>query len=160
MGLEISGLDKLQRRLGKLKVELSGPAEKRMVRAGAKVFKAEVEREAPVLDRKTAQSTSLKPGALKRGVRIRTPRNAEVPTAEVGFSKETKRVAGWVERGHRLVKGGYSKVTAKGSRGPGAEIGEVQAHPFVRPAFERARSAAEEAMVAEVQQMIRETERG
>ena len=68
------------------------------------------------------------------------------PAAVVGFGKLTRAVAGWVELGHRLVRGGYSKVLKNGKvRGPGRQVGTVAAHPFVRPAYEASVDAANQA---------------
>jgi len=155
MPIEFTGWDKLSQRLDAVADRLGPKGMDRVVRAGAQVFQEAVEAAAPVLDHRTANSTALDPGALKAGIGTRLRHNA-VGTAEarVGpVGKEVRHVARWVEYGHRLVKGGYSKVTAKGTRGPGVEIGEVRAHPFIRPAYESARGAAEEAMIAEVEKL-------
>lgn len=153
MGMEFRGWDKLQRSIDARVEDLSGAAEDRMVRAGARVFQEAIEAAAPVLDERTANSTALEPGALKGDIHVSVKHNA-VGTAEafVGPGKDTRHVARFVEFGHRLVKGGYSKVVAGGkTRGPGVEIGEVPAHPFVRPAYEASVAAAEEAMVKELE---------
>lgn len=159
MGMEFRGWDRLQRKLDAVANGISDKGMDRVVRAGARVFRDAVEEAAPVLDERTANSTALEPGALKADIRMGLRHNA-VGTAEahVGPGKDTARVARWVEYGHRLVKGGYSKVLAGGkTRGPGAEIGEVAAHPFIRPAYEASLSAAEEAMAAELDKVVKES---
>jgi hypothetical protein len=51
-----------------------------------------------------------------------------------------------VEYGHRLVKGGSSRVGKNGSiRGIGREIGHVAAKPFIRPAIDESAQGAIEA---------------
>jgi hypothetical protein len=63
----------------------------------------------------------------------------------------TWHVAEWVESGHRLVRGGYSKETKPGSgkyRGSGSEVGSVEAHPFVTPAYEECREEVAQAIAA------------
>ena len=62
-------------------------------------------------------------------------RNDEA-TVTVGPS-ENQFYAYFVEFGHRLVKGGYSRVDSRGrTRGPGKEVGNVPPHPFMRPTFD------------------------
>lgn len=146
MGIEYSGFDKLDRRLTALKAELSKNGMKRMVRAGARVFKKEMIDRAPVLDHKTASSTALEPGALKAGIRVAIPAKENPVTAHVGPNRKVAHVARWVEYGHREVHG--ETVGAA----------DVPAHPFIRPAYESARSEAEAAMVEQVNQMVRESE--
>lgn len=57
----------------------------------------------------------------------------------VGYSDD-QFYAWFVEFGHRIVRGGYSRVDRNGrTRGPGTDTGEkVPAHPFVRPTFDSA----------------------
>jgi HK97 gp10 family phage protein len=145
LALEYSGFDTLQKRLQALKAELSTNGMKRVVRAGAKVFKGEMVRRAPVLAAKTPGSNALEPGALKAGIRTALLANETPVTALVGPNKKVAHVARFVEYGHREVRSGIAH-------------GDVPAHPFIRPAYESARSEAESAMVAEVNAMVRESE--
>jgi HK97 gp10 family phage protein len=147
---EIRGFDELAKRF-ESGAALIEPRARRMVLAGARVFKREVVARAPVLDKKTAGSNSLDPGALKAGIRIATLTEETQPTAVIGPNKKTAYVANFVEYGHRMVSGGYSQVLPGGlARGPGkAGEKDVQAQPFIRPAFESAQGEAEAAMVAD-----------
>lgn len=142
------GFDELEAKLNGLATALGGATEKKMVRAGAKVFRDEMVRRAPVLSKKTAGSNALAPGALKDDIGIRMKADAlGMAEAHVGPGKKTAYVAGFVEYGHRLVKGGQSKVLVSGkTRGSGVQVGEVRAYPFARPAFEAAQREAETVM--------------
>ena len=85
----------------------------------------------------TPHSNAIPRGALKRDIRVKATLDADagMVVATIGPSHYA-HVARWVEYGHRLVKGGSSKVLGSGkTSGAGAEIGEVPPHPFLRPAF-------------------------
>lgn len=138
---EIRGFSELAAKMEAGTREIGERRVKRMVLAGARVFKREVVSRAPVLDKKTAGSTSLEPGALKDDIRIATLKNETLPTAVVGPSRKTAYVANFVEYGHRMVKG---KVA----------LADVPAHPFIRPAFESAQDEAEQAMIKDFDQPI------
>jgi len=58
----------------------------------------------------------------------------------IAAGKLTAHVARWVEYGHRMIRGGRSRLLPNGkTRGPGKQIGFVDAHPFIRPAYEATR---------------------
>jgi hypothetical protein len=111
--------------------------------AGGKVLQNEVRLRAPERT-SLPQGNSLPPGVLKGDIELRFGITDEgLPAAIVKPGKYTAHVARWLEYGHRLVRGGYSRVLAGGRvRGRGQEVGSVPAYPFIRPAFETAREAA------------------
>ena len=130
-------------KLESCRAEVSGPGKKKALRAGGDVLKAAMEQHAPVLDAKTAGSNALEPGSLKAGMRVLSVDEDGEPALLVGPGGQVEHVARWVEFGHRQVSGGYSKLLANGkTRGPGkASDNDVQAHPFLRPAFEESLDA-------------------
>jgi len=137
MGLEISGLGDLRANLGELRQAASDDATRQALRAAAALIRDEEQQIAPVLDDWTAQSTALPPRALKDGIEFRIRKDGPgFLTALIGPRKGTRRAAHLVEFGHRLIKGGRSHVGARGAEGSGREIGQVPAHPFLRPAFD------------------------
>jgi len=155
---ESKGFDELAAKLNAAAQEVKGPRARRMVRAGAEVFKKEMVERAPVLDKKTTGSNALEPGALKKDIKVRNVKNQVLPTVRVGPGGKTAYVANFVEYGHRDVHGGYLKLLGNGkSQGPGkAGDMDVPAHPFVRPTFEAAQGAAEAAMEADFDQPFEE----
>jgi hypothetical protein len=102
----------------------------------------------------------LPDGALKSDITVTTHRYKDgTPYVTVQPGKYTARVAQWVEYGHRLVRGGYSKVLKNGkTRGIGKVIGDVAAHPFIRPAYEASRDAVADiigkTLVAEIEKAV------
>ncbi len=144
---QLTGMQALVATLEKLRVEIPGKATRKAVGAGANIVKAEMIARAPVLDEKTAGSTSLEPEALKQGVRVYMKRDADPVEALIGPNKETARVARDVEYGHREVHGGSLDILGGGrTRGTGIQGEDVPAHPWLRPAFEASIGPAEEAM--------------
>lgn len=116
---------------------------------GGKVLQAAIAERAP--ERPVLPSgTALPPGALKRDIEIHFGKDPDgLPAAIVVPGKYTEHAARWVEYGHRLVRGGYSRLIKKGRnagkyRGPGQEVGEVPEHPFIREGYEAARQPAVE----------------
>jgi HK97 gp10 family phage protein len=154
--VEVQGLDVLQRRLD----ELKGPTVKRILntalRAGGDVFKAAIEERTPVRE-DLASGTALPPDALRHDIRVRTLSTGNDNTAAVavGPGSLTSHVMRWLEWGHRMVKGGYSKVLASGrTRGPGVQTTLVPAHPVMRPAYEAVQSEALEAVVVTLREEL------
>jgi HK97 gp10 family phage protein len=140
-------MDGLLARLQKCRADVVGPGKKKALRAGAKVVKAAMVAKAPVLKKEIATSTALPPGAVKAGIRIYMTDEDGDPAALVGPSAKVEHVTRFVEFGHRMVTGGYSKVLPGGkSRGPGkAKEKDVPPYPFLRPAYEESIGAAVEA---------------
>jgi HK97 gp10 family phage protein len=146
--IEFKGVAAMREKLLKLRNSVAGPATEKAVREGAEIIRTAMREAAPVLDEKTANSTALPPGSLKKGIRIRMKQEGADTQAAIGPSAKVRHVARFVEEGHRLVKGGQSKIGKGGKTvGPGEQIGEVQAYPFLRPAFESSIAGAEEAIV-------------
>lgn len=147
MGFEYRGFDKLERRLSELKLQLSGRAQERMVRAGGKIVKQRMVERAPTLKPGTGGKTSLPPGAMKQGIgmTVRKAGTSEV-TASIGPRGKDLKLKAWdVEYGHRLVVHGASGE-------------DVPAYPFIRPTFEDCKDEVEAAMTAEVDTMVKESE--
>lgn len=159
-GVEVAetGFDDLMKRLDKLGVELGRPAEERMVRAGAEIGKEEMVRLAPVLAEKSPGSDALDPGAIRDGIRILMPKNADPVEARVGpRGRKLVRIATDVEYGHREVHGGRLELLGNGKvKGRGVAGKDVPAHPFVRPAYENTQGESEKAMIAELDKVITE----
>lgn len=148
---QVLGLKELEAKLQ----ELGGEAAQRVVRdalrAGGQVFRDAVEEAAP--ERPDLPSgTALPVGALAADIKLRLGRDEQgLPAAIVSPGPKTRHVAGFVEYGHRLVRGGRNR---KGRGGPGKVVGQVPAHPFIRPAFEASGAEAVETFAATVQKGI------
>lgn len=142
--LQINGLAQMEARAQMIYEQMRGDATRKAVREGGKIVRAEMRAAAPILDHKTAHSTAQEPGALKGDIRMAVHGPTDgISESLVGPGSKTSHVAYWVEYGHRLVKGGYSKLLKSGRvRGPGHAIGNVPAHPFLRPAFETTKQQA------------------
>lgn len=137
MGVKIAGFAEMQAELKALGDAVRIGAVRDAAKEAAAVMRDEMRERAPVLDEKTAESTALAPGELKRGIGLWLRSAGEgLVMVIIGPRRGTGRAAHLVEYGHRLVKGGASRVGARGAEGPGREIGDVPAHPFLRPAFE------------------------
>jgi HK97 gp10 family phage protein len=150
--VKVNGLAEIQRRLDQLKAADAKRIMNKALRAGAQVFKVAIEERAP--ERPDLPSgTALPPGALRRDVVIRTLKGDERGgVVTVGPGKLTNHAAHLVEYGHRQVRGGYSKLLKSGkTRGPGRQISQVPPHPYERPAFEAAGSAAMDAVATSLQ---------
>jgi hypothetical protein len=138
MKMKTSGWSQTEAGLKELRRLVQEDDTHKAVRAAARVVSEEMGIEAPVLDEKTARSTALDPGALKAGIRVNEVRKIAdgLIRALMGPRKGTRRAAHLVEYGHRLIRGGTSSVGPRGATGPGKLIGDVPAHPFLRPAYE------------------------
>lgn len=155
MGITTTGLNELIANLESAGKEAT-PIVRKGLRAGAEVFQAAIVERAP--ERPNLPSgTALPVGALKTDIVIHRGVEDGNEAMIVGPDKLTRHVADWVEYGHRLVRGGTSKETAKGSgkyRGRGKHVGDVHPWPFIRPAFEvsagRAETACTEIIAKEV----------
>lgn len=143
---QMTGLRELDEKLG----ELGDKEAKRIINSALKasglVFEAAVRSRAPVRPGGPS-GTALPPGALKNDIGSYIGATDDggrpLPAVIVRPGQFTRRVANWLEYGHRQVRGGYSRLLATGKRrGPGREIGAVPAHPFIRPAYEAVREEA------------------
>jgi len=147
----IRGLRELDAKMA----ELGGAASKRIARKGLRaagaVFLGAITDAAPERP-ELPSGTALPIGALAADIGMRLGRDeAGLPAAIVSPGKATRHVANWVEYGHRLVRGGRNR---KGRGGPGRVVGNVPAHPFIRPAFEASADAAVDTFVTTVQEQI------
>lgn len=140
MKLELSGWNEAQGRMKLVRDTIRDEATVEAARQGGRVIRDEMRVRAPILaDIPSPRSTARAPGTLKRAIRQLT-RNVKNGVAEaiIGPSGKWSFLASWVEYGHRLVKrvdGGKVKLRVAGG-GQGEQIGTVQPHPFLRPAYE------------------------
>lgn len=160
MGMEFDP-STLQGNLAALRKRMAVNGQRRAVRAGAQVIAEAMISRAPVLDEKTAGSNSLDPGDLKAGVSART---RQIDGQIVGLAgpkgKQGRigKVAYNVEYGHRMVVGGKSRLNSVGQfTGEGKAVGDVPAHPFLRPAFEASAGEAIDAMAVELREELKGT---
>lgn len=147
--MALAGLQELVARMNRLREQVNGPIAKKAVRAAGNVIKEAMIERTPENIEKNAGSDSLDPGAVKADIKVRFPAEQQVleTTALIGSGSKTAHVAGWVEYGHRMVSGGQSKVLASGKLSGSGNAGavDVPAHPFLRPAYEEAVEAAQQA---------------
>ena len=155
MSIEVRGIEDVQKFLTQLDADVQQKVLRSALRAEGQVFKAAVEAAAPV---KVEPGGVLPDGALKTDVILRVGTDDAVrPAAAVGFGSLTRRVAGWVEYGHRLIRRhieGKIRLRVKGG-GTGVQIGTVSAHPFIRPAFEASVAEANAAFAEKFSQELR-----
>lgn len=152
-------LDALVAKLESCRTAVAIVGTRKALRAGGTVIKRAMQQFAPVQLEKQFGSDSLEPGELKASIRVYLPsEKSGEEFALVGPARKTERVARWVEFGHRMVTGGYSKVLPNGTtRGPGkVSIKDVREHPFLRPAYESSIEAAIEAEKLSLAQTIQE----
>jgi HK97 gp10 family phage protein len=156
MRLQVTGLDEMQGKVKLVQQAMREDVVRQAARAGAGVILGAMQARAPErVDMPTAESTSLPPGAIKASLRISIAKmRAGLVTAKIGPTKKIKGLVAAVEYGHRLIKGGWSRVTAKRVAGPGKVIGHVPAHPFLRPAFDESASDAIAASAAVVRERL------
>ena len=161
MTLDSAALEKKLKALG---TEQANKVMAKAFREGAQVYQAKVSERAPERP-ELPSGTALPVGALKSDVVIRKAPSNDGPIYEVTFGSETIHVADWVETGHRLVLGGYSKEVIKNGehtgkyRGPGKEVAQVEPHPFFREAFEEASPDAEHVISDAITQGIEKATR-
>jgi HK97 gp10 family phage protein len=135
--ITVDGLTELEKNLDKLGGEFKEQMIRKALRAGGTIMQAAIMANTPINPVIPGpKSTALPPGALQSDVHLSVSKDKETDSfsAWIYFGKSTVRYARWVEWGHRLVHGGRYK--SWGKRGKGKEIGDVVAHPFIRPAFE------------------------
>lgn len=130
MSIEITGLEEMRARLNELEMRVREEYIAKAVKAGATVIADAMLEGAPELDEKNSGSDALEPGSLRDDIKVRERMDKDgFAVAIIGPGKKTAHVARFVEYGHRLVKGKK-------------EIGQVPAHSFLRPAFERSEADA------------------
>jgi HK97 gp10 family phage protein len=156
MTARTTGFPEMQGELVLLQQAVRTDATRKSVRAGAEVILGAIEERTPLLDSKTAASTALEPGALKQDMHIKFDR-----TDTLGFMRAwigpnlCGNVAYWVEFGHFLVKGGSFSLKRGKLQGEGHRVGEVKAHPFIRPAYEASERPAFFAFAEELKRQLR-----
>ncbi|UWZ84655.1 HK97-gp10 family putative phage morphogenesis protein [Occallatibacter riparius] len=156
MRMRSTGWNEMQGEMKLLREAVNRDATRQAVRAGATVILEAMETAAPILDQKTAESTALPPGALKQDLSIKFFKRSEklgVVRAWIGPTLNW-HVAHWVEYGHFLVKGGYLSLKRGKLQGHGRRVGEVQEHPFLRPAYEASWQASLAAYAAEMKKQL------
>lgn len=164
--MEIRGLKELDAKLENMKQQTAARAVWHALEAGGEVFQQAVQELAP--ERPDLPSgTALPPGVLKIDIELHRTRDEQGhPAVAVRPGKYTAHVARWVEYGHRMVRGGWSKITGGKVTGPGRHLkndqGEevnVPAHPFIRPAYESARETAVMVAVLTLENDVRDLAR-
>lgn len=112
---------------------------RRALRAGGDVMKGAIAANAPVRPA-LPSGTALPPGTLQSDITVTVTRESpESFSAWIEPGKYSRHVASWVEWGHRLVKGKKGKV-----------VGDVVAHPYIRPAFDANEELAAAAMAESI----------
>lgn len=147
-GVEITtqGFPELERTLEEMGHSLGEQICRKSLRAGGQLIKAAIAANAPVRPDLPA-GTALPPGALQSDVQVTVSKDKNLPdsfSAWIEPGKETIHVARWVEWGHRLVRGKSRKGSSVNV------IGDVPAHPYIRPAFDANEELAFEAVAETV----------
>jgi len=150
--IQIEGMEGVKAALAQFDVKVQDKAMRAGLRDAAEVMQGAVAAAAP--ERPALPSgNALPPGALRSDITLVVKRDAGILEAIVQPGKYTFHVARWVEYGHRLAKGGQiaweGMVNGRRRRrgGHGHLIGDVPAHPFIRPAFEASIQASIAAFV-------------
>jgi HK97 gp10 family phage protein len=149
--VHVQGLRELDAKLAELGADASKRIVQKSLRAAGSVILEAVTDAAPERP-ELPSGTALPVGALAADIGMRLGRDEDgLPAAIVSPGRLTRHVARWVEYGHRLVRGGRNRI---GRGGPGKVVGNVPAHPFIRPAFESSAEAAVATFVTTVQEQI------
>jgi len=162
ISIDIAGLAEVKAKLEALGTTQANRIVRKALKAGAAIVQEAIEVRIPARP-DLPSGTALPIGALKSDIEIKMkssdPQNqaAVVQPGELTF-----HVAEWVETGHRLVRGGYSRELIKNGqgtgkyRGPGTEVGTVPPHEYIREAYEVSR---EDAALAIATTLITEIEK-
>jgi HK97 gp10 family phage protein len=153
--ISLQGFKELGIKLTALVGDAGLNAERDGLRAGGEVIQAAIRSRAPVRP-DLPSGTALPPGALSHDIELHVGKEDGKWSAIVRPGTETAYAAEFVEYGHRMVTGGYSKVLRSGpgwelTRGRGRLVKtsggstSVPAQPFIRPGFEEATGAAVDA---------------
>lgn len=151
MDIRVEGIAAVKKALEDLDVKVRVKAMKKALEAAGVPMKAAVIERVPT---KEEVGGKLPVGAMKNDVRMRVTQQDGQLMAVVEFGPLTFYVARWVEYGHRLVKGGTSSMKRGKLRGSGKQIGNVEAHPFIRPAFEASKKASFDAFVEQLRKEL------
>jgi HK97 gp10 family phage protein len=141
--IDVLGLPALHAKLADMSTKALERATRKALREGAAIVQQAVTERA---QEKDTTGGVLPDGALKSDivVRLKQGKDDGIIRAYIGPDKDTAYVARWVEYGHRMIRGGRSrlyKLTGK-VKGPGRHVGDIPAHPFIRPGWEASRSQA------------------
>lgn len=145
ISVKMTGLEEMIQKLKIFEEQLDLEITRQATRDASQVILEAMQSRAPVrIDEKTPGSRSMEPGELKASLRFRVKRKRYgVFFATIGPDKRHRGLANSVEYGHRLVKGGKSRVKKSGMvAGTGRVVGHVPAHPFLRPAIDETAQAA------------------
>jgi len=153
ISIKITGLTEVKAMFESLATKEGDRCIVKALQAGAVIEQAAITAQAPTKD---TTGGMLPDGALKSDIEIKVHRASAGTYITVAPGKYTAHVARWVEYGHRLVRGGRSKLLLNGkTRGPGTEIGFVPEHSFIRKAYEASREAVATAisttLIAEIE---------
>jgi HK97 gp10 family phage protein len=152
--VEVKGLAELKAKLDALAHKKQKTIMNRALKAGAQVYQAEIEQRTPERH-ESPSGTALPPGALKHDIEIHTLKDPSDPNntlVTVGPGKHTEHVMRWLEFGHQLVRntnlavGTVGKGRGRLGKG-GTVVTNVPAYPIMRPSYETASSAAQDAVV-------------
>lgn len=137
--LKVDGAAELRRALKRVGVETGTQILGDALDKGAEVFLAAIVARAPV-----GKTGNLKNGFRKRKRTVTRGARGLLVRAGVQQTKQGSH-AMLVEFGHRIVVGGRATRVRKNRRGGriiagtgGRVVGQVPAHPFIRPAFQAA----------------------
>lgn len=155
MGLRTTGYREMSAEMRLLADEVQKSATRKAVRAGAEVILAAIEERMPPVG-SIPGATSLPVDALKSDMVVVFDRVDKLGflRAWIGPDKYS-HVMYWVEFGHRLVTGGYSSMKRGKLQGSGHEIGDVPAHPVIRPATEASQTESLAAFTQELRAQLR-----
>jgi HK97 gp10 family phage protein len=135
--IQITGIDDVCAALDRLPTELAKAAFAPALKAGGAVLETAIKQGTPIEAGTHISGVSVPPGALRAAVEISVENDAggRGGQATVDWG-DLSYIAGFVDRGHRNVRGGYSHLDKGGrAHGPGRELGDrVPPHPFARRA--------------------------
>jgi Bacteriophage HK97-gp10, putative tail-component len=132
LNIEVLGVPELEALFGEMAGQEAEKICRKALRAGGNQMRAAIAINAPVRA-PLPSGTALPPGALQSDITVTVTKNNDTSfSAWIEPGKQTMHVARWVEWGHRLVRGKTSR--RRGTKGK--EIGDVEAHPYIRPSFD------------------------
>lgn len=131
--VRVDGLKELDEMLLNMTPKKVRAAVRPALRECGEWMKALISAAAPVNDEEFGRPA----GYLKANIISTTTISAKNDEGTVSVGPNQNAFYGaFVELGHRIVAGGYSRKTLFGARGPGREVGLAAPHPFMRSTFE------------------------
>jgi HK97 gp10 family phage protein len=150
--ITVTGVEEVKQFLAEAPKTLVATGFLRALQAGGEVIRAAVEARTPVGGEKlwneeTFSEIATTGGALIQGLTmdVNLDSNFQGGIARIGFTREQAHVANWVEFGHRMV----------GHKPKKKLLGQVEPHPFMRPALAESANAAIEAFGESMLETIR-----